>query len=231
MRKIAAAGLLLMCTTAVLEAAPASKLQKVFQFETLGVRVAYLESLTGPAMHEFPGAGGTETRDYRVDGCLVGAGIDQGTVRYLRLSLTPRCNFNLGSFLGNGYGTTTGLTVGKFARGLFGASAIRVQSSCVYLCGNAADPSVDFTWEGPHAANFVGVTLGVTLVNGPALDGSGKWTDAMRRRDGQAYIEQTRFNCDRKWDAEGVQAFAPAQVNQVTIGFDLPASDYANHCR
>ena len=53
----------------------------------------------------------------------------------------------------------------------------------------------------------------------------------MLHRDGQGYIEQTRFNCDRKWDAEGVRDFAEAPVNTVTVEFDLRSEAYSRRCR
>jgi hypothetical protein len=206
----------------------ASKLRELFQSETLGVRVAYLESRTGPAMHVYQNAGGLEVRDYKVDGCKVSAGVKASDVRFLRLDLTPRCNFNLGAFLGKGFQSTNGMTIGGFAKGLSGG--FRVQSDCVENCGNNAEPVVDFNWEGAHSDNFVNLTLGVTLVNGPSLNGASKWTAAMQKQDGDDYVLHTRFNCDRKWDTAALQYFAAAKVDAVTIGYDLPSADYANHC-
>ena len=115
----------------------------------LNAQVAYLEAITGPAMHVYAG-GGVQIRDYRVAGCRVTVYANGPAVVGYSLDLTPRCNFDLGAFLGNGYSSTSGLTIGKFAAGLFGPQLL-VQSSCIYLCGNAADPTVDFTFEGPHA--------------------------------------------------------------------------------
>lgn len=220
------AGVLALLGTAQ---ATTSKLQRVFQSEILNARLSYFESVTGPAIYANT-YNGTEIRDYRVDGCRVSAGIKGGNVRWLRLDLSPRCNFNIATFIGNGYPTTAGLTVGRFARGSFGPD-LRVQAGCFMSCGNAADPEVDFTWEGPHAANYINVTLSVVLVSGPALAAATRWEDVIRRREGDNYILNTRFNCTHTYDAEGVRAFANAPVKSVTIGYDLPSEDYQRRCR
>ncbi len=220
------AGVLALISTA--QAAP-TKLQRIFGFETLNARLPYFESITGPAMYANT-YNGIETRDYRVDGCRISAGIKDGNIRWLRLDLSPKCNFNLGTFIGNGYPTTAGLTVGRFARGSFG-SDLRVQTPCLTSCGNAADPEVDFTWEGPHAVNYINVTLSVVLVSGPALAASTRWENIMRRREGESYVQDTKFNCVRTYDAEGIRAFADAPIKSVTIGYDLPNANYQRSCR
>lgn len=197
-------------------AAP-NKIQRIFQSDMIGARTQYLEAITGPALHAYP-YGRSESRDYRVDGCRVTAKVMDGNISALGLDLTSRCNFNLGSFLGNGYGSTAGLTVGKFASGLFGASQIQAHSGCIYSCGNAADPEVSFTWEGPHAANYTTVVLNVVLASPVSLDAVQRWQIAMEGVEGHNFIEQTLFNCIRRYDAVAVRDFANAPVNTIRIG-------------
>jgi hypothetical protein len=75
----------------------ASKLLSIFKFDMLNARVAYLESITGPAMHiySFPDL---EIREYRVNGCNVQAFVGGAEVKRYSLMLTPRCNFNFNAF-------------------------------------------------------------------------------------------------------------------------------------
>lgn len=140
-----------------------------------------------------------------------------GNILALGLDLTPRCNFNLGSFLGNGYGSTAGLTIGKFASGSFGASQIQAHSGCIYLCGNAADPEVSFTWEGPHAANYTTVILNVVLASPVSLDAAQRWQTAMEGVEGHKFIEQTLFNCSRRYDAVAVRELRSPLILTVRV--------------
>jgi hypothetical protein len=99
------------------QACAASKLSSIFQEQMLNVQVAYLETITGPGMHIFPGRDGLQRRDYLVEGCKVIAHARDPVVIGYSLDLTPKCNFNLSNFMGDRYSTTRGLTVGKFYRG------------------------------------------------------------------------------------------------------------------
>jgi hypothetical protein len=199
------------------QAMAANKLSSIFKLDMLNTEIAYLESITGPAMHVYPDRGSIQIRDYRVDGCKVQAFVAGTKVQRYSITLTPRCNFNLGAFL-NGYSSTSGLTVGKFASGAYHPD-MRVQSDCIYSCGNAADPTVNFIWNGPHAVNFVSVVLTVVLASDAAIAASDRWEKQMRSKEGDDYITDTKFNCDGKYDKAAVQAFATVPVNEVVIGF------------
>jgi hypothetical protein len=161
------------------------------------VQVAYLESITDPI-------GGVQSRDYRVEGCRVTAFAKGPTVIGYSLDLTPRCNFDLGAYLGNGYPSTKGLTIRKFASGLFGPSLL-VRSSCIYLCGNAADPTVEFEFEGPHAVNYVNVVLTVVLADEGSIAAANRWDTYMRKRENENYIVDARFNRDQKYATEAIR--------------------------
>src|ERR1700722_7299374 len=83
----------------------ASKLLSIFKFDMLNAQVAYLESITGPAMHIYSFAD-IEIRDYRVDGCNVQAFVGGAEVKRYSLALTPKCNFNFNAFLGEHLSTS-----------------------------------------------------------------------------------------------------------------------------
>jgi hypothetical protein len=211
-------------------AAETSKLSRIFQFEMLNAQLAYLESITGPAMHVRAISAGVQSRDYPVEGCRVTAYVKGGVVLAYSLGLSPRCNFSLNDFLGNDYPSTEGLTIGGFANGAFGAD-LRAQSTCIYLCGNAADPTVDFTWEGPHAANFISIVLTVVLASDEAVSAAERWEAAMRKTEDTDYIEAVKFNCTPKYDRDAITAFSGVQVNEITVGFYQPdAGTYKKTC-
>jgi len=210
----------------------AGKLARLFKYDMLNVQVAYLEKITGPAKYVLSAdSEGVVPRQYVVEGCEVTAYADKGAVQGYSLRLTPKCSFNLGDFLGNRYPTTKDLTIGKFGNGAFG-SDMRVQAECAYLCGNVADPQIDFTWQGPHAANFLTVVLTVVLVDDAAIDAAQRWTTLMRQKEGDDYVLNTKFNCEDKYDAAAVKDFAKVKVTDITIGFHAPrAAAYKEGCQ
>ena len=153
-----------------------------------------------------------------------------GLVQAYGLALSPQCNFKLDDFLGNDYPSTDALTIGGFAHGAFGAN-LRAQATCIYLCSNAADPTVDFTWEGPHAANFLSVVLTVVLASDAAVGASERWAEVMRKTENDDYIDKAKFNCEKKYDASAIAAFNDVKVDEITIGYYQPnARVYAGSC-
>ncbi len=214
----------------VAPAPAATKLSGIFQFDLLNAEIAYLESITGPAIHIRASGPDVQAREYRVDGCRVTAYARGSEAIAYALDLTPTCNFNIGNFLGNGYGSTRGLTIGKFAKGAFGAH-LRAQSSCISLCGNAGDPSVDFTWEGPHAANFLSVVLTITLADDAAVEAGRQWAAIMQKQEGDDYVSGTKFNCDNRYDAAAFKSFGKVKVTRITIGYYQPNEEpYKKSC-
>jgi hypothetical protein len=206
------------------------RLSRIFDPEMLNAQIAYLETITGPAMHVYKGPGGIEIRDYRVDGCRVEAYTKGAEAIGYSLVLNENCNFDLGKFIGPPYSSTRNLTIGSFVHNGFGAE-MRAQSLCIYLCGNAADPTIDFTFEGPHALNFVKVVLTVELSDDPSLDAVERWRNAMRQREGEDYIIDTRFNCTPKYDRIAVQDFADVAVRKVSIGYNPNEFRYDRDCK
>jgi S1-C subfamily serine protease len=194
-------------------------LSRIFRFEMFNAQVSYLERITGPAMHIYSdSASGVKIRDYRVDGCEVQALTEGAEVLRYSLTLAPTCNFDLSEVGVPDQATTRGLTVGKFFSGQGGVDTY-VRSDCIYSCGNAFDPTIDFIWQGPHSSNYVSVVLTVTLADTAALNAATTWEHLMRSNDGDDYVIRTKFNCDRKYDDAAIRAFANVLVNKITVGF------------
>ena len=221
-RQIVLCVVCLMLSVAATSASAGEKLGQIFQFDMLNAQIAYLESIAGPAMHIYAIRSGLQLREYRVEGCKVYAYAKGAELMAYSLKLSPRCNFNLGDFLGNGYGPTDGMTVGKFVGGSF-QSGMRLNSDCIFMCGNAADPVVNFIWEGPHAVNFVNVVLSVTLADAPAIEAAERLEKVIRENGGNdAYLIATKFNCDRRFDAIATRDFANIRVDEISVGFAVP---------
>jgi hypothetical protein len=205
------------------------KLSSIFVPDMLDAQIAYLETITGPAMHIYPGRDDVQTRHYPVDGCKMYAYAHGTGIIGYSLFLTPNCNFNLGNFLGSGYSSTNNLTIGKFVKAGFGAD-MRVQADCIYLCGNAADPTVDFTFEGPHAVNYISIVLTVSLAEDSAAAAARRWEKVIRATENEDYVTEARFNCSPKYDAAAIQAFADVPVFQITLGYEPNAALYKERC-
>jgi hypothetical protein len=193
-------------------------LSKIFKSDMLNAQVAYLEHVVGPAIHISPGRHGSQVRDYRVDGCEVQAIVNdnsQGSssVQAYSLTLTHKCNFNLSVFQLRPL-PTRDLTISKIPD----ANFLGFESDCIDLCGNAADPTVDFLQYSSHATNWIGVVYTIVLADDPALNAIQKLRELMQAREGNDYTANTKFNCDQKYADIAVKLFAAVPVNKITVG-------------
>jgi hypothetical protein len=195
--------------------APSSKLQMVFDPDTLGAQVAYLEKMIGPAWKVW----GPE-RIYKVDGCVVAVTVKDSAVRSLHLPISPKCQFDINPFYSRRpeFPNLVGMTFGDFDKrggsGFFSAS-------CLSMCGNAVDPVVQEYLQGSHAGNWIDVILEVGLVGRVALDASTAWESMMQRSVGENYVLDTKFNCDHKFDQAAHKLFSEVPITGITVGFNL----------
>jgi hypothetical protein len=201
--------------------AQSAKLRAVFDHDMLGAQVAYLEHIVGPAWKVVQG-----TRIYKVDGCVVYVGVASGEIRNLHMEISQQCQFDLSVFSNNyKFPRLLGMTFGAFEQPYVSG---RFQASCLYLCGNAADPIVRDFYEGPHAENFIQIAPEVVLVGDAAITASMAWSDAMKKVMGENYVINTRFNCDGRFDALAHKLFANVPITGITVGYDI--RDLATAC-
>lgn len=200
------------------EAQDARKLARLFTPEMVGSEVPYFETISGPARTVSPGVGGLTHRDYKVDGCDVTVHARGTTVSALGLRLTRICTFDPTKFFSQPVPSANQLTFGQFARI---AGANRFSADCLSGCGNAFDPSVYLHWEGPRALGFMQFRLQAELVNGPALDASNRWQEAMESREGDEYVLNTTFNCDGKYNTTAARFFHDVKLTHVFVGTGL----------
>jgi hypothetical protein len=188
---------------------------EVFNGDMLGTDLRYFESEAGIARES---AGDQHT--YKVEGCEITATAVGGKISALRMELSPKCQADLKTFIGDSFSPAASkpLTFGNFQET---AGDISFYADCLTMCGNAADPSVYALWDGPHAANFRQVLLEVVLVSDQALEASNQWQASMTKVKGEDFVTDTRFNCERTFDAPAQQSFQAVQVTAITIGSEL----------
>ncbi|MGW8463382.1 hypothetical protein [Pseudomonas sp. CLCA07] len=188
----------------------------VFNGKMLGTNLRHFESVAGVA-RESSG----DHHSYEIQGCQITATAGGGTISELRMELSPTCQADLKSFIGESFAPAANkpLTFGNFQQA---AGELSFYADCLTMCGNAADPSVFALWDGPRAADFRQVLLEVVLVSDQALKASNQWQASMTKVKGEDFVTDTRFNCERDFDAQAQQSFQAVQVTAITIGSELP---------
>ena len=189
---------------------PASTLQGLFRRDMLDAQVVYLEHMIGPPRNV---SGGERT--YIVDGCEVTVSVSGSAIASIGLPhLSPACTVSLSDF---GF---DGPTAYKLTFGTLDSIALTTAftADCIDSCGNAYDPSVYATVDTPHSDDYLTFKPGVELVSDAAIDASTKWSNAMRGAEGEDYVVQTKFNCDRKYDDLAHQFFKNVPISSIEVG-------------
>lgn len=195
------------------EAQPGTELDAVFNGDMLGTNLRYFESVAGIARESWG-----DQHTYIVDGCQVVAEAPGGSITSLDLDINERCQVDLTSFLGESFAPDISrpLTFGNFME--HAGEGFYFYSDCLTRCGNAFDPSVYAYWEGPRAAGFINMKLGVELISGEASDAASQWADVMYQQRGEDYVIDTEFNCDRAFDDVAAQLLYNVEITQLTLG-------------
>ena len=189
------------------------KLARIFTGETLGTTIKWFESQYGPAKY----VNGDE-RTYKIDECSLTV---RGKERINSLSLdgiSPKCSFDLkGLNVVESslpvYQMTFGMFEKKVGKGHYGAD-------CLYLCGNAYDPSVWMVWEGSKADGDLKIKLEVVLVGDAAIDASIQWKKIMIAEQGEDWVIDTKFDNDHRYDNAARKLFKNVPITSITIGRD-----------
>ncbi len=179
----------------------------------LNAQVAYLEHIAGPAWRV-----DGKYRTYKVSGCIVDVVAESNAVRSLGLRLNDRCTFDPSLFLGIKLPSANKMTFGDLDRAWGGG---RFYADCLYLCGNAYDPSVYEHFDGPHAANFIEVNVEAALVSRASVAASEKWQAAIQADRSQDFVMKTQFNCTTSFDQAAHSFFRNIKLTELTVGYDL----------
>ncbi|MFA7585608.1 MAG: SHOCT domain-containing protein [Novosphingobium sp.] len=91
-----------------------------------------------------------------------------------------------------------------------------LQTSCLMLCGNKADPTIEYVVPGPHSDNFIGVSYSTYYD-----DGADIWGEEIAKANGVASafdVPSDAFYCPAKPSQAVIDAMKNAKVQSVTIG-------------
>lgn len=203
---------------------------QLFNTETIGMNLAYVEKLAGPAVRSE-----LHRHLYRVDGCELTLRSDDAdkAVQAVEVAITPSCQLSLEPVLGGYAGEPAlqlqALRFGNFGQMLGGGASF--YADCLSMCGNAADPVVSLHMEGPRALQFMEFAIEAPLVEDLALDAASQWRSAMEQAESETYVVDTRFNCEpQRFQPVAEKAFAPVKPAVFIFGRDLGYGGEANDC-
>jgi len=211
---------------AVPDAVP-SAMAELFSLEVLGMNLAYVEKLAGPAMRSQ-----MHYHEFKLEGCQFTLKTDDSdkAVVDMEVQITPTCNLPLEPLLGSFADNTprlNDLSFNALQETLGGA----YYADCLTMCGNAYDPSVYMHAEGPRALNFVEFQLRVKLDDDDSIQASNIWEAAMTAGESEDYVMEGRFNCDPyKYREVANQAFANVKPHSLRFGSGLAADSYETNC-
>jgi hypothetical protein len=200
--------------------APSPKLAQIFTPDVLGVNVAWLETIIGPAYR-------TEGSDrtYKVGGCTVIVGVTAGKIDNIGIDgYGPACSFPIAQYFASGYDYAVPRvpTFGDIKQGLGGAYG----ATCLHLCGNATDPLVTLTYRGSHADNFNDLYATVTInQDGPAMNAFTDWGDKLVAKHGAEYVSNGQYSDGDSLQDVAAQDFAKVSPTLIRVGQNLAGAD------
>lgn len=209
-------------------AAAPSVMAELFSHDVLGMNLAYVEKLAGPAIRSQ-----MHYHHFKVEGCEFVLKTDDKdkAVVDMEIEITPTCNLPLEPLLGSFADDTPRLHDLNFTN-LQETLGGAFYADCLTMCGNAYDPSVYMHAEGPRALNFVEFQLRVKLVDDAAIEASNLWEEAMKAGESEDYVIDTRFNCEPyKYREVAAKAFAKVKPHSLRFGSGLAADSYETDCK
>ena len=215
-----------------LNTSTSSQLEMVFQPDTLGAEIQYLERTIGPPWKIW-GA----VRTYKVGECVVSIGTQGTKIDNLRLeNISTRCQFDLTRFLHailNGsssdpkpsLGSIVGLTFGQFERSM---GMGRIRADCLGNCGNSGGGGVYDLWGGYHVEGFLEVQLEADFSSKAAGTAFSAWGHAIEQQTGKDSISTGKYECDTRNEAVAHRLFSDVPIAAITVGYNIPK--YLPHC-
>lgn len=201
-------------------AATPSGISPIVAPDTIGVTKAFLERSLGPSRYETP-----DRATYRAGGCDITVDFDgKGAVREVGIDLEPGCAFDAAALTGADRPVPVQgpMTFADF-EARFGPA--HYLAPCLRLCGNAYDPYVDAVVPGTRVNGVVDIAAHAVFVADAVIEASMAWQEKLTARAGEAYVMDTRFNCEREHDDIPREAFARAPVERLRFGRGLGSTD------
>jgi hypothetical protein len=155
--------------------------QKLLEFATsndvIGLNPAYVEKRLG-----IPRSKSANSLEFEIGSCQIRYSVEGTAITEFWLSLGPQCTPNI-----DGERVSNKTTFGDLLRR---SDAGEVSATCLYGCGNAADPTILLSYSGYRYNNFTEVTYYTDYSQ--AGDTLSAWETAVRNNLGLAesdYIE------------------------------------------
>lgn len=189
-----------------------SSLDELLAPDTIGATVAYVESRIGPAW-KVDG----DDRIYKIDGCHVAMHASSGNVAALIMDVSDECTTNLKNLADADDSTPIHqMTLGQIEK-ILGHGEFT--ADCLTLCGNAYEPMLHQNWDGYSANNNVDFRVSFNQFDDDGeYTATNTWQEAMQDKEGEDYIAQAGFNCDRTYDDLARTLFKDFRINQIAIG-------------
>lgn len=198
-----------------------SSLSKIFTSDMIGANVAYFERISGPARNTSL-QNGLTYNIYKIEGCEVTSIIKGGTVTSIGINkLSKKCTFNLLNIIPNigdkrpilAHEISFGFIYENLGGGKYGAT-------CLIACGNAEAPSVYLDVNTPRVYGGYYISASLALLETQAINASIKWSDAMKKTEGEDWIISTKFNETLKYNSIAAQAFKNLKITSISIGIN-----------
>lgn len=181
-----------------------------FSDQVIGLNPAYLEGLLGPAKEKTP-----SSWTFEVQGCDIWYSIANSAVENATTSIRANCQPVV-----QDRRITPSTTFGDI-----GLGSHIVRASCIYNCGNAADPTIDLFRGGFRANNNIDVVYRGNYGDGQAsaMDG---WRQSIRRArglepDGYDGDDYEWYQCVASPPAAVAAMLRSENISMVTFGRNI----------
>lgn len=182
--------------------------------EVIGLNPAYLDRRLG-----VPRESGNGHRVFDVGGCRITYSARSNSVDGFFLDVSPSCQPTID---GRKIGART--TFDSILRSKPGGEYF---ASCLYMCGNAADPTIDLVYGASRATGFISVSY--LAEYGQVADAMTLWEQAIRRQRGLGQHDwpedSSVFNCVRRPPDNVSRALGRARVTMVFVNFAPDGGD------
>jgi hypothetical protein len=170
--------------------------------DVLGANPAFVEQRLG-----VPREKDRHGLTFNLNGCEVRYSLEGTVVKSFYVRTDRNCRLNL-----NGRTITAQTTLGSLAR-----QGARWEASCLALCGNAADPTVNLVEGGSRADGFV--TVSYATSDSQAVDA---WAEAVERLHGYGPFDipagvESPFQDAKNPPAAALPSLLRARVNSVFV--------------
>lgn len=171
----------------------------------IGENPNYIESILGASRKR-----SSDSMIYDIDGCFINFLIEGTAVSGIQMGLSPKCTPIIKDRV---ITEKTKLLDVIHSFGL-------LQTPCLSLCGNKADPFVEYVVAGSHAENFIGVSYMLW----DAERGVDLWSQEIVRAKGVKDtfdVPEGGFHCPPTPSQSVLSAMMDAEISSVTIGLNV----------